>query len=151
MQNADIGRKLWIGNSVRLDVNAYGFGSLSVTVNVPSDPTVVFVPTVTSGNWYDLSVSLEHSDACPLSGLFARDFMGHMETGRTTTSDPAMATGSSPFPAPAEHKLVPESVRVVKRWTRATRCVSRRSRMKDACWNAEEEERMLNRMRRDEL
>ena len=44
----------------------------------------VVLDTERSGNWYDVTVT---SAAHP---SFSRRFMGHMETGKTTTSDPAM-------------------------------------------------------------
>ena len=39
-----------------------------------------------AGNWYDLSVTTG------TTGTFERRFMGRMETGETTTSDPAMVS-----------------------------------------------------------
>jgi hypothetical protein len=75
------------------------------------------------GCWYDLSVS--EAPTMAASG-FQRRFMGRMETGRDTISDPAMAAGVPPNAGrpltgldramprstrPADHPEVPESHR----------------------------------------
>jgi phospholipase C len=46
------------------------------------------------GNWYDWSVSMAPTGLAP---LFTRRFMGRMETGKDTISDPAMAKGLPGF------------------------------------------------------
>jgi hypothetical protein len=129
--------------------NAYGAGTWQLTA-VPGQPAAFQrVPVGSSGSWYDLTLQLVPSDACPVNGTFERRFMGHMETGRITTSDPAMAAGAVDtrvFPAP------PHKYRTVEKWTVATRCNSRRARLKDACWSMRDDKAMLSRMEdRDEL
>ncbi len=74
--------------------------------------------------------------------------MGRLETGRTTTSDPAMATGASPWPGAAgPHPDVPDARRVPPKWSRAAACRSARARTKDECWDADEEAAMFARHR----
>jgi len=80
-----------------------------------------------SGNWYDLSIS----SSCIGKSNFMRRFMGRMETGETTTSDPAM--GKTPNNIVQIHPPIPDSLRHIK-WDPAEECKSRRSRQKDICW-----------------
>jgi hypothetical protein len=54
--------------------------------------------------------------------------MGRMETGETTTTDPAMAKPGVPLPHPPLKKAPTAPV-----WRAADACRSRRSRMKDMC------------------
>ena len=77
--------------------NAYGLNAGSPwTVPVPGNGRVSFPVAVCAaavGCWYDVSVS--ESPAMAASG-FQRRFMGRMETGVDTISDPAMAAGVPP-------------------------------------------------------
>ena len=76
--------------------NAYGLVGSPWTVPVPAGGTVAFPVAVCGaavGCWYDLSVS--EAPAMAASG-FQRRFMGRMETGADSISDPAMSAGVSP-------------------------------------------------------
>ncbi|KAL6047517.1 phospholipase C, partial [Balamuthia mandrillaris] len=117
--------------------NAYNSGGpwiLSVDTN---SKAIQPVSVAASGNWYDLTITFLPSSSCPVKGVFSRRFMGRMENGKITTSDPAMATGESPFALSSEEEYedVPEEHQVVEKWTMAKQCASRRSQMKDACWD----------------
>eukprot|EP01087_Luapelamoeba_hula_P016306 TRINITY_DN5011_c0_g1_i2.p1 TRINITY_DN5011_c0_g1~~TRINITY_DN5011_c0_g1_i2.p1 ORF type:complete len:748 (+),score=82.97 TRINITY_DN5011_c0_g1_i2:70-2313(+) len=118
--------------------NAYNTGG-PWAVSVPvgdSAPQSLAIDVSKSGSWYDFTVAMiPFSGDCPIRAAFSRTFMGRMETGRYTTSDPAMATGKSPFQEPIAYDPVPEQYRTVSKWTMAKQCASRRSRMKDACWD----------------
>eukprot|EP00298_Acanthocystis_sp_HF-20_P016633 c21536_g1_i1.p1 GENE.c21536_g1_i1~~c21536_g1_i1.p1 ORF type:complete len:724 (-),score=311.80 c21536_g1_i1:22-1950(-) len=71
-------------NIFTINDNAYGFGG-PWTFNLnPSETNDFEINTSSSGNWYDLSVKV---------GTFERRFMGRMETGVDTISDPAMGAG----------------------------------------------------------
>ena len=73
--------------------NAYGLAGSPWTVPVPAGGAVAFPVAVCGaavGCWYDLSVS--EAPTMAASG-FQRRFMGRMETGVDTISDPAMASG----------------------------------------------------------
>lgn len=131
--------------------NAYGAGPWTVRTRVGVDPGSQVVAVDKSGNWYDVTATLINSPTCPINGTFSRRFMGRMEDGTYTTSDPAMATGVSPFAAPAQFAPVPEAYRTVEKWTQAKNCASRRSRIKDACWDPMEDLKMKHRFDRDEL
>jgi hypothetical protein len=76
---------------------------------------------------------------------FERRFMGRMETGRTTTSDPAMGAGPparlgfgdeahSHEPPAGGHPDLPRSLTRLEPWKREDECTSSRSLFKDACW-----------------
>lgn len=131
--------------------NAYGTGPWEVSAKVGSGVAVQNIPVAASGNWYDLTVTLDPSPSCPVTSAFSRKFMGRMENGKYTTSDPAMATGMSPFPKPEKFDPVPEKYRTVEKWTFEKQCASRRSRMKDHCWDPQEDKEMRKRHQRDEL
>jgi phospholipase C len=62
--------------------NAYGEGTRSATVPAQKNQLITW-PVADSGNWYDLSVSVEG-----IAG-FVRRFAGRMETGADSISDPA--------------------------------------------------------------
>ena len=126
--------------------NAYGILPQPLRVVVPGGSTVIqrSVDVSGSGNWYDLSVtvaasttpttssSLSSSSSSSSSGgsvkfAFLRRFMGRMETGVDSISDPAMSTGVpvasttlqglqgiSSRPHLDSHPDIPESVRHVK-------------------------------------
>lgn len=132
--------------------NAYGAGEWGVVVGQGGPAAAVTVNVTPSANWYDLTVSLVPTSSCglPSGAAFTRRFMGHMENGKTTTSDPAMAA-ASPYVSPTDvHPEVPPSHRSVEKLTMAKQCASKRGRMKDACWSEVEARRMLER-RREEL
>jgi phospholipase C len=106
--------------------NAYGLAGSPWSVPVPAGGRVAFPVAVCGaavGCWYDLSVS--EAPTMAASG-FQRRFMGRMETGADSISDPAMAAGvpanagrpltgldrDMPRSAdPAAHPEVPESHR----------------------------------------
>jgi phospholipase C len=76
--------------------NAYSLAGSPWSVPVPAGGRVAFPVAVCGaavGCWYDLTVSEAPSIAA--SG-FQRRFMGRMETGADSISDPAMAAGISP-------------------------------------------------------
>ena len=76
--------------------NAFGLAGSPWTVPVPAGGQVAFPVAVCAaavGCWYDLSIS--EAPTMSASG-FQRRFMGRMEVGRDTISDPAMAAGVSP-------------------------------------------------------
>jgi phospholipase C len=71
----------------------------------------VFVGDDAVGNWYDLKLSIADS-------AYYRRFLGRMETGKDTISDPAMAKGVKGLWNKAEegsHPPVPERMRSVPR------------------------------------
>jgi hypothetical protein len=108
------------------------------------------VSVATSGSWYDVTVQLQASPSCPLIGSFTRRYMGRMETGRETTSDPAMADGD-PEAHGGSHPPISEHYRVPEKWNPTKNCASRRSRLKDECWSEADVEAMMNRFTHDEL
>mmetsp|Transcript_19893 Transcript_19893/g.41555 ORF Transcript_19893/g.41555 Transcript_19893/m.41555 type:complete len:717 (+) Transcript_19893:1-2151(+) len=71
----------------------------------------VFVGDASVGNWYDLKLSIDDS-------AYYRRFLGRMETGKDTISDPAMDRGVKGLWNKAEvHPPVPERMRKVPRPT----------------------------------
>ena len=77
---------------------------------------------------------------------FERRFMGRMETGRTTTSDPAMGAGPparlgfgdaahSHAPPAGGHPDLPRSLTHLPPFSREAQCTSKRSQFKDACYD----------------
>ncbi len=108
----------------------------------------------TSGSWYDITVQLQASPSCSLAGTFTRRYMGRMETGRETTSDPAMAVGGSYLEtsgASLAHPSIPELYRVPEKWSFQKNCANRRSRLKDECWSEADIDAMMSRLKHDEL
>lgn len=99
---------------VTITDNVYSVGG-PWTLTVPSQQVATQAINVGGvGNWYDLSATW--------GGVadFSRRFMGRMETGETTTSDPAMGQGKPlaplhDYPEPAVHPLVREEFRHTKR------------------------------------
>jgi len=86
--------------------NAYGGAPLSLTLAGGAAPTAVPVPVKASAQWYDLSVSATSSTGAAL--VWARRFMGRMETGADSTSDPAMAAGKPGY-VPVPHAFASEA------------------------------------------
>lgn len=89
----------------------------------------VAVDVRASAHWYDLSVELRAAGNATAVAMYRR-FMGRMETGETTTSDPAMAAGVPGAAAaraglagtrsivhPASHPVVDAAIRTLKRIT----------------------------------
>lgn len=135
--------------------NAYGAGSsISPPLRTQPGPVVQEMDVSKSGNWYDISVSHVQGDS------FWR-FMGRMETGEHSTSDPAMASGYAPttlpaagFPVgleghadvyhPAAHAPVPEWYRTHDslKLDLEKACESERGRqlVKDACFQPQRTE-----------
>ena len=92
--------------------NAYGTGGPYVATVVSGDTFLKSISTITSGNWYDLTVSVSGNNGSCLT----RRYMGRMETGVDTISDPAMANGTPGLSGNKfTHPDVPEKYRVVKR------------------------------------
>lgn len=94
--------------------NAYGqLGDEVVTLTVPAGTTQqLMVKTADSGNWYDLTVSLSPTNC------FSRRFLGRMETGKDTISDPAMGAGKAGLWATrpeGSHPKLPERLRQLRR------------------------------------
>ena len=92
--------------------NAYALiGAKEVSINV-AESTFLKINTTPSGNWYDFSVSVKGGNC------YTRRFMGRMETGVDTISDPAMGAGVPAVGAerfPIKHNDVPEKLRRVPR------------------------------------
>ena len=87
-------------------------------VSIPSGKmsTVWSLNATASGFWYDLLVK-------PSADQWEQRFMGHMEVGYDTISDPAMAAGVPSLlygERDATPALLPDSVRMFKRKTSAT-------------------------------
>lgn len=150
-----VGQQLLLHADVTADVtadvvfevedNAYGFGSLAAlavgkTADGGGTRSTHAHRTEGTGNWYDVSVLHRGTG-------FERRFMGRMETGRTTTTDPAMGHGPpqrtgygdeahSHTPPVNGHPLLSEELRqsAMKPWITKDQCASRRAQMKDACW-----------------
>lgn len=80
--------------------NAYeSFSSQTVTL-APGTSQSFKISTATSSNWYDISVkSVKAVEDYP---CYHRRFMGRMETGKDTSSDPAMASAKETWLGPRE-------------------------------------------------
>ncbi len=95
--------------------NAYNqFTATDFSVNV-GESTVMKINTANSGNWYDFSAYVKKGTE---GNCYVRRFMGRMETGFDTISDPAMGNGVAPVGAegfPSKHNNVPEKLRRVPR------------------------------------
>jgi phospholipase C len=134
--------------------NAYGGGSWNLVATASgSSMASQSISVKSSGNWYDLTLTLVASSECPVTG-FERTFMGRMENGQPTTSDPAMATGESIiFPLDMQHPDLPSHLAYAP-WVDGKECGSRRSQMKDVCWTNDETEQLIESHKqrlRDEL
>jgi phospholipase C len=116
-------------NTVQFSVADMAYGLLSgakgegevLLVSVPPGQTVQqAVSTAASGNWYDLTATVTVSAVGeePPAECFYRRFMGRMETGKDTISDPAMGAGKPGLwtsGSPGSHPELPERVRRVQR------------------------------------
>ena len=109
--------------------NAYGLGG-PWEYSSTAGPIAHEVPVAASGNWYDFTVTAS-GDGCG-GRVFSRRFMGHLETGKVTTTDPAM--GRAAEPDTQRHPVIPDSHRIIEPWTHAKECATARGRQKDACW-----------------
>jgi phospholipase C len=88
--------------------NAYGLLGGGPRALDAATGTGLAVATAASGHWYDFTVTTTGcGDAA--GDAFARRFMGRMETGRDTTTDPAMARGRGD--AAVAHPDVPDAFR----------------------------------------
>lgn len=121
--------------------NAYGGGVSAVSAG--DQPVPLSVDVRASSGWYDLSVAG--------AGGEAWRFMGRLETGGLSSSDPAMASGRAPTAPPAagfpvglegfphiygQHPPTPEWYRTgVRKWSPESRCNSQRQLCKDECWS----------------
>ena len=126
--------------------DAYGAGPWEVQSGGPHAPYVRTVahrvPVGAHGNWYALTVTAPGCDPS-----FSRSFMGHVETGRATTSDPAIAAAAAraaraDAAAPQRHLRVPAEFRAGFPWTLPDSCKTRRGRLKvkDACVRLDKDE-----------
>lgn len=103
---------------------AYGTAQQQVTVKGQVSHKV---SVSSSGNWYDLSVAVAEVN-------FSRRFMGRMETGAASVSDPAMAQDNTPLYQDEQHpKLSAKLRQQIETWHRPHECRNERSWYKDAC------------------
>ena len=113
--------------------NAYGAAARTF-----ADGSSLSINVASSGNWYDVTVSVA-SAACSgeASTTWSRRFMGKMENGKETTTDPAM---SKPLPLHfVKHPHAPDHLQNV-RWFNATMdCSTRRAQLKDICTFSKDE------------
>ena len=119
--------------------NAYGAGGPWSVVVAAGKTATQAVQVAHSGNWYDVTVASVASGGGGGCGKFERRFMGHVESGATTTSDPAMAKGTPGLAGahPLEHPPMPERFTRLSRqgaWNRKAECAGRRAQLKDVCW-----------------
>lgn len=98
--------------------NAYGNFD-AVTVSVPAmDKTDKLFSVQASGNWYDITTSLISNNDKTNNDktCFSRRFMGRLETGFDSISDPAMSAGlPGLWITNNEHPILSENVRKLKR------------------------------------
>lgn len=139
------------GATYTIKDNAYGAATAFVVVPEGHSETHV-VSVNASGNWYDVTVSVIATfPNVTGTSLFERRFMGHIETGATTTSDPAMSKGVPALghETVAEivrdnrlgvgiHPPVPDAFLALSRTTwgkdhMEQQCASERSKFKSAC------------------
>ena len=119
--------------------NAYGGGSVTATVG--KGVSTHSFNVVSSAGWYDISVG---------NGVEGWRFMGRVDSGKPTTSDPAVSSGRAPTALPAvgfpvgmegyssvygeSHSDTPHWYRTgVKKWDMAALCRTERSKHKDHC------------------
>lgn len=111
--------------------NAYGsFEVKSVVVGGESAEEFV-VDVSSTGNWYDVSVSVTNSNS--QTDCYIRRYAGRMETGRDTTSDPALSGNVLDVNArhPVEHPKVPDQYRYLKKYVGESVATAGH---KDAAW-----------------
>eukprot|EP00658_Telonema_sp_P-2_P047177 TRINITY_DN3572_c0_g1_i14.p1 TRINITY_DN3572_c0_g1~~TRINITY_DN3572_c0_g1_i14.p1 ORF type:complete len:646 (-),score=152.69 TRINITY_DN3572_c0_g1_i14:61-1998(-) len=122
-EQRNVNLKLTGGAGCALNVQDLGYGGGPWTIAAGASEFPINVTA--TGNWYDLKVT----SSC--DGDFSRRFMGRMETGVTSITDPAMG---SHVPADTEiHPSVPERLRHPV-WDPVEQCKAPRMKMKDACW-----------------
>lgn len=93
----------------KIEDNAYNFGG---PWSLDSNNIEQQINVAGSGNWYDFTVQTTSSCDGKTTATFSRTFMGKMETGRQTTTDPAMA-GKSKIIGPKEtHLDIPNDFRL---------------------------------------
>jgi phospholipase C len=77
--------------------NAYGVGGpWTVPVAANGGTATQSVNVSSCGQWYDLTATVASSQPGSNPPVFQRRFMGRMETGQDTISDPAMGNGVPP-------------------------------------------------------
>lgn len=103
--------------SVIITDNAYKTGGPYKSSVASGESFSKSIITESSGNWYDLTVTL--SGSSDQSPCLSRRFMGRMETGVDTISDPAMAAGVpgllSGDKMPQQHPQLSQKYRTIKR------------------------------------
>ena len=83
--------------------NAYSAGGPWTFSLTPSQTHATLPFNLTnSGSWYDLTV--EATSTCVAGGVFTRQLMGHVETGRISITDPAMGRDQQ-----QEHRAHPDT------------------------------------------
>lgn len=87
-----------------------------------------------SGGWYDLSVRVPgQTPGSP--GTFFRRFMGRMETGKMSITDPAMGDSARrAFVAAWPHPTTPQHLMDIPRLDVEKVCATHRGAYKDMCW-----------------
>jgi phospholipase C len=88
--------------------NAYHFGG---PWSLGSNNIEQQINVADSGNWYDFTVQTTSKCDGKTTATFSRTFMGKMETGRETTTDPAMA-GSKIVGPKDTHLDIPNDFRL---------------------------------------
>ena len=103
-------------------------------------PTLVSLPSHTAR--YELALLIKPDPSCVLGASdFSRVFMGHMETSKPSSSDPAL---SHPIRELADLPLTPMPLDLLEatsgetpqRLLEQSCSSSRRARMKDMCWGS---------------
>lgn len=137
---------LGVGCKVSAEVrdNAYGHGgpwSFELPAAAAAGAPTHRVPTATSGNWYDLTVTT--TVRCPggrKQQRFARRFMGKIETIHATTTDPALAKDPADMAGP--HPELPLAVRIeptaayaAQKLGRSDMAICKAAYSKDACYS----------------
>ena len=98
------------------------------------------VPTASSGNWYDLTVTT--TVGCPGASeqRFARRFMGKIETTHATTTDPAMAKNPGDMAGPHPElslavRTEPTTAYAAQKLGRSDLSICEAAYSKDACYS----------------
>ena len=120
---------------------AYNEQPQKITVPKGGAIKTTLIDVSKNGNWYDLAITVSNEK------LFLRRFMGRMETGKDSITDPAMGNG---VPALGHedmdiekrriHPSMPEEVAALTNsiWSvkfQEEECNSERGRFKDACYD----------------